>query len=181
MLRLSAFVENTRNIPVNSPEYLARTLSISARWFTSTDSSSPEFHYVGNRQGNTDGRMVYILVFPSSSPLKNPRIEVSVNSLQAVGKRAVDGERDCQGSTRCSPARIYRHTGYTTDASTSFPSAGMETDNHERHLPGFMGNAVREAPYSQGCQSGGAEGCAGTGRRTGLTNLGGWSTTKESE
>ena len=59
VFRPSVFVANVQNIPVNSPEYLAKTLSISARWFTSTHSSSPESHYTGNYQGNVGDRTVY--------------------------------------------------------------------------------------------------------------------------
>ena len=48
IFRPSAFVEDAQNAPVNSAEYLARILSISARWFTSTGSSHPESHYTEN-------------------------------------------------------------------------------------------------------------------------------------
>lgn len=48
IFRPSAFVEDAQNAPVNSAEYLARILSISARWFTSTGSSYPESHYTEN-------------------------------------------------------------------------------------------------------------------------------------
>lgn len=47
-LGLSASRANTEeggvDVPVNSPKYLANILSISARWFTSTNSSCPEPH-----------------------------------------------------------------------------------------------------------------------------------------
>ena len=53
------FRGGTRSAPVNSPEYLARTLSISARWFTSTHSSSPEFHCAEACRNNVGERTAY--------------------------------------------------------------------------------------------------------------------------
>ena len=62
MFRPSTSTDNIRNIPVNSPEYLARTLSISARWFTSTVSSLPELHCTWIRESYvSDRRAAYPL------------------------------------------------------------------------------------------------------------------------
>ena len=59
VFRLSVSTENMWYAPVYSPEYLARTLSMSARWFTSTDFSCPEFHCTQICQSGTDWRMAY--------------------------------------------------------------------------------------------------------------------------
>ena len=65
-------MESARDLPLNSPEYLASTLSISARWFTSTASSSPNSHCRGSCQQcrGEVGIHLPVLASSSSSPLK---------------------------------------------------------------------------------------------------------------
>lgn len=50
-------------VPVNSPEYLANILSMSARWFTSTDSSCPEFHCAQTCQIKVEGETAHTYQF----------------------------------------------------------------------------------------------------------------------